>query len=157
MKVYLGPYEDNHPRDIDIVIDPYDSWNADATIAIIAAPLLEQLRKEKHGCANVEDEDVPEYLRSYNAPPKEHVYDIDDNYIARYDWMLREVIWALNEVANGYPEEKSYFHHNPVPDNATFQQQIDAIDVDTEGFDKYESRLQKALTLFGKYLRTFWD
>jgi len=69
-------------------IDEYDTWNMDSTLALIILPMLKQLKETKHGSANVENEDVPEYLRSTNNESYEqlsfdfyHKDAIDDQHV----------------------------------------------------------------------------
>jgi hypothetical protein len=52
----------------------------DHTLSHIVLPMLKQLKKDKHGSPLVDDEDVPEELRSTSAPAKENDWDIDDNH-----------------------------------------------------------------------------
>ena len=60
-------------RKIDYVkIDYWDTWSMDHTLGHIALPMLKQLKATKHGSPFVDDEDVPEHLRSTAAPPKEN-------------------------------------------------------------------------------------
>ena len=79
MKVEIGPYNDDNvegfERKIVIHIDDYDTWSMDHTLAPIIAPMLKQLKATKHGAPFVDDEDVPEHLRSTNAKPKENKWD----------------------------------------------------------------------------------
>ena len=50
MKVFIGPYpEGDETRKVEIEVHPYDSWNADRTLALIAVPILKQLQATKHG------------------------------------------------------------------------------------------------------------
>ena len=60
--------------------------------------MLKQLKKDKHGAPLVDDEDVPEELRSTSAPPKENEYDIDDNHFKRWDWVMDEMIWSFEQM-----------------------------------------------------------
>jgi len=81
---------------IDYVkIDKWDTWSMDYTLSHIIVPMLKQLKETKHGSPNVDDEDVPENLRSTAAPAKENDWDIDDNHFKRWDWFLDEMIWAF--------------------------------------------------------------
>ncbi len=43
----------------------------DYTLSHIVVPMLKQLKETKHGAPFVDDEDVPEELKSTSAPPKE--------------------------------------------------------------------------------------
>ncbi len=83
---------------IRIRIDPYDTWSMDHTLAHIILPMLEQLKRTKHGSPYVDDTDVPEALRSSSAPPKKSDWDIDDNHHARWTWVLDEMIWAFGDI-----------------------------------------------------------
>ena len=53
-----------HPKIDYVKIDRWDTWSMDHTLAHIVLPMLKQLQKDKHGSPYVEDEDVPEELRS---------------------------------------------------------------------------------------------
>ncbi len=54
MKVFIGNYtDDGSPRQEDVFLDKWDSFNADHTIALIVAPLLQQLKLTKHGSGMV--------------------------------------------------------------------------------------------------------
>jgi hypothetical protein len=97
MKVTLGKYPKkfNQERKIKIQIDKWDTWSMDHTLALIIHPMLVQLQATKHGAPLVDDEDVPEELRSTSAPPLKHEHDTDDNFHKRWDWVLDEMIWTF--------------------------------------------------------------
>lgn len=157
MKVFIGPYPNaGTPRQEDVFLDKYDSWNADHTIALIAAPLLQQLKRDKHGSGMVDDEDVPEELRSTSAPPKENEWDTDDNLHKRWDWVLDEMIWALTEHANGNGNSK-FYDHSEVDEEADLMVQVAQIKCDREGLEAYEARKQRGFELFGKYFQNLWS
>jgi hypothetical protein len=157
MKVFIGPYQDdNSPRQKDVVIDEWDSWNADHTIALIVAPLLQQLKLTKHGSGMVDDEDVPEELRSTSAPPVENEWDTDDNMHARWDWVMDEMIWALTDHADGKGDDK-FFDDSEVDEKANIMEQIKKMKCDHEGLDAYHKRKQRGFELFGKYFQNLWD
>lgn len=157
MKVFIGNYtDDGTPRQEDVFLDKYDSWNADHTIALIAAPLLQQLKRDKHGSGMVDDEDVPEELRSTSAPPKENEWDTDANLHKRWDWVLDEMIWAMTEHAEGTGDSK-FYDHSEVNEEADLSDQIAQIKCDREGLEAYEARKQRGFELFGKYFTNLWD
>lgn len=97
MKVNLGRYPKKFgaERKISVKIDPFDTWSMDHTLSLIIHPLLVQLKATTHGAPMVDDEDVPEELRSTSAPKPEKEYDTDDNFHKRWDWVLDEMIWAF--------------------------------------------------------------
>lgn len=84
-------------RRIKVRIDPWDTWNMDGTLAHIILPMLIKLKDNKHGAPFTDDEDVPEELRSYSAPPKENDWDTDDNFFLRWDWIMNEMIYAFTK------------------------------------------------------------
>lgn len=149
--------DNRRSRNIKIKLHPYDSWNADVTIAMIAAPLLKQLKETKHGSPFVDDSDVPEHLRSTAAPPKENEYDIDENHHARWDWVLGEMIWAMEELANGKPGEDKFYDHTESNKERDLAKSISKLKVDDIGLEQYHKRLQKGCELFGKYFQGLWD
>lgn len=121
-------------RKVVIKLDPYDTWSADYTLALIILPVLKQLRATKHGSAMVDDKDVPKHLRSTNAPPKEHSFGVDENLHARWDWALDEMIWTFEQLTD--PEDKDLFGDET---------------------KKRDKRIENGLRLFGKYYRGLWD
>ena len=62
MFVKLGPPGRKNKAET-IVIDDYDVWNLDCTLALIIVPALKLLKKKKQGAPVVDNEDVPENLR----------------------------------------------------------------------------------------------
>ena len=113
---------------IQVRIDKYDTWSMDVTLSYIIIPMLKQLKETKHSAAEVDDKDVPKKLRSISAPKKENEWDTDDNWFARWDWVLDEMIWAFS------------FH----------------LEEDTWP-EKYDKRMQNGFRLFGKYYQNLWD
>jgi hypothetical protein len=86
-----------HPPVRYVRIDRWDTWSMDSTLAAIVLPMLRQLQDTKHGAPHVDDEDVPEVLRSTAAEPKENEWDTDSNHFLRWDWVLDEMIWAFEQ------------------------------------------------------------
>lgn len=145
-------------RKIKVRIDSYDTWNAEHTIAIIAAPLLKALKDKKPGAPHVEDADVPEELRSTSAPPltEEQIQwgMPDDNWHPRWRWVLDEMIWALEQVADNDSDDQFFSW----PDGAdTEADGFRKVEMDTAGYEKWQARKQNGLLLFGKYFEALWD
>ena len=163
-----------HPRVEYVKIDRWDTWSMDHTLGMIALPMLRQLRDSKHGGPRVDDEDVPEHLRSTSAPPKENEYDTDLHWFDRWDWVLNEMIFAFehtlddsweeayrsgkadyisvpvdkdgNEVAKG---EHRYYQMKEGPDH-TYK-------CDYDGMNLVHERIRNGFRLFGKYYQGLWD
>lgn len=116
-------------RKIRVRIDKYDTWSMDHTLAHIIHPMLVQLQATKHGAPDVDDEDVPEELRSTSAPPKENDWDVDDNHFRRWDWVLNEMILAFESHIND-----------------DYDELLDS-----------DERRRNGFRLFGKYYQGLWD
>ena len=163
-----------HPPIKYVKIDRYDTWSMDHTLADIVLPMLRQLKATQHGAGFVDDEDVPEELKSTSAPPKENEWDTDANHFARWEWVMNEMIFAFecktddsweekfrsgdidmlwvpvdrdgNEVPKG---EHRYYQMTDGPKN-TYK-------CDYEGMKVVEARIQNGFRLFGRYYQNLWD
>jgi hypothetical protein len=161
----VNKIKDRQKRKMNIRVDYYDVWGADHTLAKIIHPVLVKLQEVKHGSPHVDDEDVPEHLRSTAAPPKENEWETDDNLHLRWEWVLAEMIWAFEALGNDEFEDQFYsgesdwdfvkiegstyytMEHGP---KHTFK-------VDEEGMKAAYARIANGTRLFGKYYRGLWD
>ena len=163
-----------HPRIEYVRVDRWDTWSMDSTLATIVLPMLRQLKATQHGAPNVDDEDVPEHLRSAAAEPKENEWDTDSNHFDRWAWVLNEMIYAFemknrddwtqefhtgeidlkwvpvdkdgNEVAKG---EHKFYRMDRGPN--------DTSQWDMEGQQRVQARISNGFRLFGKYYEALWD
>ena len=146
-------------RTVKVRIDPYDVWNMDHTVSLIVLPMLIQLKKSKHGAPRIDDEDVPNHLKSTAAPPVENEWDTDDNYFARFDHVLDEMIWAFEQAASD--NWQSQFHHGvsdiAFVDGKLVRGPLDTTSFDQEGYQAHFTRMQNGTRLFGKYFFGLWD
>ena len=106
MKIDIGPFpEDGSDQPTSIHIDDYDTWSMDATLAKIILPMLKKLKEVKHGSPLVDDEDLPEELRTSDENHHQREFDFDDNvqqlrwdqYEVRWNWVMDEMIWAFEQ------------------------------------------------------------
>jgi hypothetical protein len=156
MKVLISRYpKGDKKRNVQVRIDNYDTFSADHTLALIIHPLLVRLKEIKHSSAMVADEDVPDNIKSTSAKPKENEWDTDEFVHVRWDYVLDEMIWAMKETANGDGDSK-FFDHSAVDDSKDLMEQLAAIEVDHEGLDAYNKRIQNGCLLFGKYFKSLW-
>jgi hypothetical protein len=93
-----------HPPINHVKIDRWDTWSMDHTLSQIILPMLKQLNKEKHGAPFVDDEDVPDELKSINAEPKENEWDTDSNHFKRWDYVMGEMIWAFEHLVDDHED-----------------------------------------------------
>ena len=163
-----------HPKVDYVKIDYWDTWSMDHTLGLIALPMLKQLQTKKHGAPFVDDEDVPEELKSTSAPAKENEWDTDENHFKRWDWVLDEMIFAFTCKNDDSWQEafRSGEHEliwkpvdkdgNEVPkkDAKLFRMEHgpnDTYKCDYEGMKVVEARIQNGFSLFGKYYQALWD
>ena len=147
-------YLDRKERRVKIKIHKYDTWSMDYTLAPIILPMLKQLKDTKHGAPLVDDEDVPEELKSTGAPPKENEWDTDDNHFKRWDWVLDEMIWAFEQKCRDHWEEDYY---GPFIEVKGEQLGGHFEWVDDKGRQEHQNRMSNAFKLFGKYYEALWD
>lgn len=156
MNVLIGPYtDDDTARQIEIRIDKFDTWSMDHTLALIIVPMLKQLHTTKHGAPMVDDEDVPEPLRSTAAPAVEIGWDVDDNHFKRWDWVMDEMIWAMEQIVKD--DDSQFYDHSEVVERQSINEWVKSMKIDEEGLQQYHDRIQNGCRLFGKYFQALWD
>ena len=154
-------------RKVSVHIDSNDTWGMGETLGYIIRPMLYQLKASKHGSPFVDDEDVPEHLRSTTAAPKENEWDIDDNHHARWDWILDEMIFAFESLDGGtnadwedqFTTGKYDFRSVKQEDDTYLMVQGDkhTAETDWDARRAYAERVENGFRLFGKYYQSLWD
>ena len=151
-------------RRMDIHIDRWDTWSMDHTLAEIVLPMLRQLKATKHGSPHVDDDDVPEHLRSTAAPPRENEWDIDAFHHDRWDWVMSEMIFAFDSKVNeGWQEQFHSGHHDHLLRKLEdgMSEMIEGpkhtAKFDADGYAAYQARITNGFRLFGKYYEALWD
>lgn len=170
----LNRWSNCRERKVKVRIDNYDVWGADHTLALVIHPVLLKLKEQQNGSPCVDDEDVPDHVKSSAAGPKENEWDTDDKHFDRWEWVLNEMIWAFEQCTLD-DRGDHLFHHNsdqlemvskPLEDNPKlssieFNYQKDpskpAYWVDDEGKKAHYDRIQNGLRLFSKYYFGLWD
>ena len=162
-----------HPRWTYVKIDRWDTWSMDHTLAEIILPMLIQLRNDKHGSPMVDDEDVPEHLRTVEKPklkrkkddvrnsPNIHAVDWDGSdgettIHLKWDWVLNEMIWAFTQKITNDDEGK-FFDHTGCGDKSPWDKDYVGPKVDWDGLKAHQARKTNGYRLFGKYYEGLWD
>lgn len=145
-----------HPKINYVKIDYWDTWSMDHTLSYIIVPMLKQLKATKHGAPYVDDEDVPERLRSTNAKPKENDWDTDEFHFDRFDWVLDEMIWAFEQKTKDNDDE-AFFDWSEVERGEPLGEQFSKVKIDRDGLDAHQARKTNGYRLFGKYYEGLWD
>lgn len=129
-------------RKIKVKIDDYDTWSMDHTLSYIIHPMLLQLKDTKHGSPFVDDEDVPENLRSTAAPEltddQKSWGETDEFFHDRWSWVVDEMIFAFEMNIKDY--ESEYYERK-----------------DFDGMKVVQDRQTNGFRLFGKYYQGLWD
>ena len=146
-----------HPKINYVKIDRWDTWSMDYSLSFIVVPMLKQLKETKHGAPFVDDEDVPEELKSTSAPPKENDYDTDENHFKRWDWALNEMIWSFEQNLDTNSEEKFFDHAEWDEKEKDFGKNLHKIKIDQVGLKIHQDRKVNGFRLFGKYYQGLWD
>jgi len=184
MKVDIGNYDnDSSPRKEEVHIDDFDIWSLDHSLALIISPALKMLKASQCGAPIVSNHDVPEQL--HTAEDFEDV-DEDPNYFKRWNYVLDEMIWAFDIIAedNGDAQfhtgrSDTYWqaldeNHDELGEPFPFDQEVneykdkarfytmikgpkDTTHFDVEGYTKHHERINNGTRLFGVYYRSLWD
>lgn len=159
-------------RKISVHIDRWDTWNMETTLGYIIRPMLQQLHANKHGAPWVDDEDVPEHLRSTAAreltQEERDNGHTDDNHFKRWDWVLDEIIFAFESLEGGINEdweeqftsgEYDYLFKKIEEDGTSqlVQGPNHTAETDWDARREYGARIQNGFRLFGKYYQNLWD
>jgi hypothetical protein len=147
-----------HPRIEYVKIDRFDVWSMDGTLGKIILPMLVELKRQKQGAPGIDDEDVPEVLRSTSAPEKEKEWDTDANWFLRWEWVLGEEIWAFSQLNNDWEDGyRTGVSDLSFDDNAVGQGPNHTLKIDFDGMKKHQARMTNGFRLFGKYYQGHWD
>jgi len=159
---YLHDWFDYAPTPkVKVKIHNYDTWSMDTTLAHIIIPMLYQLAKTKHGSALVDDEDVPEALRSSEGEGELMVHD-------RWDWVMSEMIFAFESKLNDWEDKYSTgeIDYDSIPVIGKDGTEIGytwekgeghTYKLDLEGLKLEQDRIANGFMLFGKYYQSLWD
>jgi len=182
----LNRWANNRKRKIKIHIDGYDVWSADHTLGMIIHPVLVKLKEVKHGYPHVDNEDVPEELRTngeciyVDTSKPESVQageKLDAKVAAKWEWVLDEMIWSFGQ--HGLEDDSDQFYHNSEQLEMLFvstgDENLDGKGMkqlkfnhqkdpnkpaywrDDEGLKKHAERKENGRRLFAKYYEALWD
>lgn len=151
-------------RKVKVRIDRYDTWSMDHTLAYIILPMLIQLRDESNSFGWVYDEDVPDELKSFNAPEVKYEGEYDDNAESRWKYVLNEMIFSFQcKLDDNWDDQfwsgKDFgmvFEETEDPNLNQVKFTGDRT-CDWDGRKIMQDRISNGFRLFGKYYEALWD
>jgi hypothetical protein len=143
----------------------------ETTLGYIVRPMLKQLKEKTHGAPWVDNEDVPEELRSTSAPEltqeQKDTGHTDDNHFKRWDWVMSEMIFAFESLEGGVNEDwedqfttGEYDYQSVKQEDGNYlmvQGPKHTAETDWDARKEYGKRIQNGFRLFGKYYQNLWD
>lgn len=138
---------------IKVKLSKSDIWSVDAVAAGMLLPLMKKLKAEKQSAGFVDNEDVPEELRGED----------EDNIFEKYNWVLDEIIWALEQSNIDWEDQYvsgTHDMHTVEVENGLFEWvkgPNDTFKIDSEGINAHYERMKRGMILFGKYFWSFWS
>lgn len=159
LNMTVNKIQDRRKRKQYVRVDHYDVWGADHTLALIILPTLKLLREKKHGSPFVDAVDVPDHLKPTEEAGPDNGYT-DNTLHERWTWVLDEMIWAFEQIADEDAEDKFYDHSEVEAAEKAgedFSKSWTKIKIDHDGLKAHNERIARGTTLFGKYYRSLWD
>jgi len=174
----INQIQKRRERKVRVHVDPWDVWDANTTLAHVILPVLERLKETKQGAPFVDTKDVPKELRDKKLTKKQKENgDVGDKHFDRWEYVLDAMIWSFREIVEDKPGEDEFFtgksdilwtkidvHGNKVDkdyDGPIYYRMDngpnDTQEVDWDGLDKYNERIEYGLRMFGKYYLALWD
>lgn len=155
-----GPFQwfhDKLKRKVKIKIDPYDSWSADHTLAMVITPVLKQLRETVHGWPQ---SDIFPTMESWEAALDEMIWAFDQ--CANHDWEGQfhssEVIHIIEKKEEDNVDSPFILKSPTKKDlNAFFDNPHIDYKFDNEGYTAHVNRMRNGFRLFGENYFALWD
>lgn len=142
-----------------VEIDSYDVWSCDYTLAQIIHPLLVKFKESTRSYGKIEKEDVPQELHA--------TYNEEGYSYEAFHWVLDEIIFAMQEIANDKDNEPLYHTKTGTmefgeidPETGTGPLIFDGWESTPESvaaYKAYHDRLQNGCRLFGLHFQNLWS
>lgn len=117
---------------VKVNLDKWDHFDAYTVIAAMALPLLKAMQSDRRGSPMIDYGDVPESVtKDMNE---------DEAIHARWEYVLGEMVWAMEQVQPNYDWEEQYYD----------------IDDSYELREVHQKRMTNGFHLFGKYFTNLW-
>ena len=129
----------NKEQKVSVKINKWDTYNMDVTLAHIVYPMLVQLKETKHTHpSDLTEEKWDSILDDMIFSFKSKLYNWEEEFTSG--------VWDM-ELKDKIEPGKMEMTEGP---NHTYK-------IDEKGRKKYQTRVAKGFTLFGKYYNNLWD
>lgn len=145
----INPFNEWRGQKIRVHVEYHDIWSADTTIAHMVLPLLERLRDEKNGYPLIDPKEI-EGLPRELKPKKKELDESDPKAEARWNWVMNEMIFAMQCIADDSWEDEFFEHKDP---NDWMSVRM----INKEKYDETQKRIDRGLKFFGIFFRALWD
>lgn len=155
-------------RNIKIRIDNYDTWGMDHTLALIALPMLKQLKATKHGSPMVGDyfnqtSNSAQCSFDFYAEGDEAAWEAGHK---AWGEILDHIIWSFEQELDENADDKFWTVKGEM-DFSKHPEDVGKLSVplrwkekpvcDYEGLHAYHAKIQEGFELFGRYYQGLWD
>lgn len=171
-------YMDSRER-VSVRIDDWDTFSLDYTLAHIILPALKKFKDKDQGRFSVDDEDVPDEIKSTSSKPFDpYVGEIDEFYEARSEYILDAMIYSFEHIIDDSWKNTFYTYTDDTRPEFNFiaidyagnEVDEDEYDgeimyrmdsknnmiIDRDGIESVEEKIDFGLRMFGKYYRGLW-
>ena len=160
MKVNIDQFNEEKSDNVcEVEVTRKDCWSLDYTLAQVIHPALVTFASGIQSTAYVENEDVPDELKTAEA---EEDYDLLDK---KWNYVLQEMIWGFGQIKNDLVDEPLTYEYSHEP--VTKENEDGTITMVDHGLKhvpenvvphkEYYERLTNSTRLFGKYYRNLWN
>jgi hypothetical protein len=104
----INQIQSRRKQKIKVKLDPWDTWSADYTLALVILPVLKQLRDTSHGYPIVDSRDVPKKLRPSKKESEEiqRTGTMDSNAESRWNYVINEMIFSFECIIDDSWEDQ---------------------------------------------------
>ena len=150
-------------RKIYVKIDHWDTYSMDDTLAHIILPMLKKMKEMKRGSPYVDNDDVPDHLKSNLTKEQRNNGHLDDNHHLRWDYVLDEMIFSFENIIDERWEDQFYSGEFDFQSKKLENGMYELVKgpnhtnkIDWDGKKAYQARISNGLKLFGKYYQSLW-
>lgn len=164
---------------VHVKIDRWDLFSLDHTLSLIILPALQKFKEDDRVSFQVDDEDVPDNIKSTNSKPYDSsIGELDDFYFDRSKYIMDAMIYSFEKIVDDSWEHDFYSYPNDVRpefkfiavdydgnevDEDEYEGEVmykmdmnNRMNIDRDGINAINDKIDFGLKMFGKYYRGLW-